>query len=134
MEFMDMAHIVRVYDTYTNLLKLGGKGAADNFVEESDDAELKQKKISLQTAFQNLIQESLIFSIMITERMITELPCLLHYVKEHAEIVRASARYAVALGEAREIAKKYCLPPNDQSESPPTTQLDPSATTLAEAS
>lgn len=130
-EMMDMALVVRVYDKHTERLKVqSSKAAADYVVEESDDADLKEKKISLQKAFQKLIRDSAIFSIMVTESLIEELPCLLHYVKEHAEIVRAQTRYSVALAEAREVVKKHCQP-DDQWGAPDKTPLDPSAATGA---
>ena len=64
-ELMDMAHVVRVYDGYTGFFKAGLSRAADYVVKESDNAELKQHKIKLQTAFRMVIKDSQIFSIMV---------------------------------------------------------------------
>lgn len=118
-ELMDMAHVVRVYDGYTGFFKAGLSRAADYVVTESDNAELKRHKINLQTAFRMVIKDSQIFSIMIQEELVARMSHYLNHLNELGDVMRATARYAVALGEAYEIAKKYFPWPDEDSATDP---------------
>lgn len=115
-----MAQVVRVYDTYTSHFKAACDKPADYLVEESDDAELRQHKIKLQAAFRKAIKESAVLSIMVSEELVLQMAHLVHYVKEHAEIVRASTRYAEALQGARELATKFSSLTGSQLQDSPT--------------
>lgn len=107
MELIDMRAVVRLFDNYTSHFDEACGQSANFIIEDSDDDELRAHKIKLRAAFRKMIKDSAVLSIMLQEELAVQMSHLVHYVKEHAEILRARTRYAIAVRGARELAMKF---------------------------
>lgn len=111
-----MGAVVRLFDNYTGRFDAACGQSANFIIEDSDDDELRARKIRLQAAFRKMIKDSAILSIMLKEELVVQMNHLVHHVKEHAEIVRASTSYAIAVRGARELATKFAPPVTTEPE------------------
>ena len=105
MEILDLGRATDAYDTYVGMLKIAGDAIKPHLEGKLPDAD-GEELLRLEAVLRKIFRESTTFSILLADELIEQVPLLAHYPAKNAELVKAKARFSIAVKQTVDILSK----------------------------